>query len=355
MEEEEGEKKEVTSASIPTPMHIPIPVQSTNRQFKQKHHNTDQSSIPPNLSNWYEPSIGNDILIEQRRHAISFLPHCPNCKSIHYEQKYNPPLIRQPTTNSISSFGSLCNLCLQNTLSSRHPNKQYVSESTLSFPLAMLMRPTLWRFHGQGNDVRRGVWLMDTQRHGLQPYSNESAAVLEDAYLFLKWTKSREEKGIKIEGRGGIDSVILTVQVIGPDGDETQLVQFRSLRQVTAIQKTIAGGFSLFKRRVYRGAQINNDNNEEDDEDKDTFEKKETEDDKDDSTEQYQQLLAAPLSLHGTLTNPSPRIEQPIDDPSFEMKVSLIQLQLNQHLFKKTHIVVTFSIIIHFSRYKRVN
>ena len=61
----------------------------------------------------------------------------------------------------------------------------------------------------------------------------------------------------------GIDSITLTVQVIGPDGEETQLVQFHSLTQITAIQKTIAGGFSLFKRRVYRGAQMINETNKD--------------------------------------------------------------------------------------------
>eukprot|EP00957_Ditylum_brightwellii_P100844 7685802-Ditylum_brightwellii.AAC.1 len=60
----------------------------------------------------------------------------------------------------------------------------------------------MWRFHGPGDEVRRGVWLLDTKRHGLQPYSEESAAVLEDAYLFLKWSFFQNTRG----DESGIDS-----------------------------------------------------------------------------------------------------------------------------------------------------
>jgi len=119
----------------------------------------------------------------------------------------------------------------------------------------MLKRPTLWRFHSKGDEVRRGVWLLDTQRSGLQPYSEESATILEDAYLFLKW--SQRNKQSQTEDESIIDSVLLTVQVT--HGDESQLVQFRSLNQITASQKSVAGGFSLFKRRVYRGIQNDED------------------------------------------------------------------------------------------------
>ena len=91
--------------------------------------------------------------------------------------------------------------------------------------------------------------MLDTQRNGLQPYSDESSFVLEDAYLFLQnhlGHLSSEKK-----------DVLLTVQVTSPDGGETQLVQFRSLTRITAIQKTLGGALSLFnKKRVYRGARM---------------------------------------------------------------------------------------------------
>jgi hypothetical protein len=285
----------------------------TNGSFKQKRCSTGQSSFSSNLSHWYEPNINNDILIEQKRYAISFLPHCPNCKSIHEETDSNPPFVL-PTFYSNSSYGSFCQQCFED-ISSGNTRQGYLGESSLSFPVSILMRPTLWRFHGQGNDVRRGVWLMDTQRHGLQPYSDESAAVLEDAYLFLKWSKLCEERSTIAEGKGGIDPLTLTVQVMGPDGDEMQLVQFRSLTQITAIPKTFASGFSLFKRRVYRGAHINSEKNDKDDLAEAEEDERSSKDDEH-STKTSQELLAAPSSLHESLTNSSStyRDDEVIDD-----------------------------------------
>ena len=91
--------------------------------------------------------------------------------------------------------------------------------------------------------------MLDTQRNGLQPYNDESSFVLEDAYLFLKHHLEKESSEKK--------DVLLTVQVTSPDGGETQLVQFRSLTRITAIQKTLGGALSLFnKKRVYRGARM---------------------------------------------------------------------------------------------------
>lgn len=113
------------------------------------------------------------------------------------------------------------------------------------------MRPTLWRFHGPGDEVRRAVWFLDTKRSGLQPYGEGAQAVLEDAYMFLKWTTKQPKQD------GGI---LLTVEVPSPDESEYQLVQFSSLTSATAIGKGLKGAISLFKRRVYRGAyQIDND------------------------------------------------------------------------------------------------
>jgi hypothetical protein len=212
--------------------------------FEYVDYNTRSFDDNNQISHWYEPSINDDVLIDEERHAISFLPHCPTCKAIHHSSTATMVVPPFKPIDPLSLYGLFCRVCCQDT-TLRHVVDAYSSRRPLLFPFTMLMRPTLWRFYGEGNRVRRGVWLMDTKR-GLQPYSEESAAILEDAYLFLKWTESRAERG---------NSTCLTVQVIGPDSDESQLVQFRSLTQITAIQKTIAGGLSLFKRRVYRGAQ----------------------------------------------------------------------------------------------------
>ena len=93
----------------------------------------------------------------------------------------------------------------------------YRSESTIKNPLIMMRKPLLWRFHG--DEVRRASWVLDT-KHGLQPYCHEAATVLEDAYLYLR-KRNADQEG-KIENHES--SVILTVQVVGPDGEETQLV-----------------------------------------------------------------------------------------------------------------------------------
>ena len=45
------------------------------------------------------------------------------------------------------------------------------------------------------------------------------------------------------------------MQVQAPDGEE-QLIQFRSLHQIFAIKKTLGGALSIWKKRVYRGAEV---------------------------------------------------------------------------------------------------
>jgi hypothetical protein len=135
-----------------------------------------------------------------------------------------------------------------------------------------------------GDEVRRAGWFLDTRRHGLQPYGEEAQAVLEDAYMFLKWrseclkegsadqrdnpsSRTAQEKTCpenvchpetsKLEQEDPIiGSALLTVQVESPDGSEQQLVQFSSLTAATAIKKGLGGAISLFKRRVYRGADL---------------------------------------------------------------------------------------------------
>lgn len=111
-------------------------------------------------------------------------------------------------------------------------------------PLNAVLRPTLWRSYGPGDELRRATWFLDTQFHGLQPYGEDAQGVLEDAYLFLKWRNAQKN----------MPSTLLTVQVSSPDGSENQLVQFTSLTSATAIGKGLKGAITLFKRRVYRGA-----------------------------------------------------------------------------------------------------
>lgn len=136
-------------------------------------------------------------------------------------------------------FGELCNAC------SEQPMEAPWVDSLLSPPpLLAVYRPTMWRFYGPGDELRRATWFLDTQRHGLQPYGEDAQTVLEDAYLFLKWATKQRVRD---------DSILLTVQVPSPDGSENQLVQFSSLSSATAIGKGLKSALSLFKRRVYRG------------------------------------------------------------------------------------------------------
>lgn len=209
---------------------------STGQYMGKKNANINRSSAFSNYCDdseaadgaiWYEPDLDEDVLVDGYRHAVSF------------------------------------------------------DDETKR----MIMRPILWRFLGEGNQVRRGVWVMDTGKgKGLQPYSEESASILEDAFLFLRWhlsqmSRSRVTRGDQEavllhdecihdetdnespnQGKGSSDSdpILLTVQVVGPDGVD-QIVQFRSLTQVVAVSKSLVGGLSLFKKSVYRGARIHCD------------------------------------------------------------------------------------------------
>jgi hypothetical protein len=184
------------------------------------------------IAHWYEPDLENDVLVDQRRHAVSFLPTCPQCGDMHKASR--PPL-------NLKRYGDFCENCSKG-------RRRGLDGKFSPPPLAGIMRPTMWRFHGPGDEMRRGVWFLDTKRAGLQPYNDESAAILEDAFLFLKWRAERGERDDDIEG------ALLTVEVTSPDDKERQLVQFSSLTAATAIQKTLGGAISIFKRRVYRGA-----------------------------------------------------------------------------------------------------
>jgi len=128
------------------------------------------------------------------------------------------------------------------------------------------MRPILWRHFGDGDEVTRGTWLLDTDdgRRGLQPYGAGDAQVLEDAFLFLCWWNPRRA------GRGcgggapwkdrrvGADTgesesgvVLLSIQVVGPNGKE-QVVQFCGPDRILAVPRSFVGTLSPFKKRVYR-------------------------------------------------------------------------------------------------------
>jgi hypothetical protein len=126
--------------------------------------------------------------------------------------------------------------------------------------IAMTMRPNFWRFYGDGDDVRRAVWFLDTARHGLQPLDDEACFILEDAYLCLMYLSRQREEYVNVDADNSTnkddvdDESILTVEVPCADGTE-RLVQFSSLTQATAIKKGM-GAFALFKRRVFRGSWL---------------------------------------------------------------------------------------------------
>jgi hypothetical protein len=186
---------------------------------------------------WYDPDtdtcIDKDLLLDQKRHAVSFFLCCPKCRQRHDTSTVLPPRLPK-------QFGELCDSCIE-----RNMEAFWVDTLLCPPPLVAIYRPTMWRFYGPGDELRRATWFLDTQRHGPQPYGEDAQAILEDAYLFLKWTARR---------RVWDGNILLTVQVPSPDGSEQQLVQFSSLTSATAIGKGLASAIALFKRRVYRGA-----------------------------------------------------------------------------------------------------
>lgn len=181
---------------------------------------------------WYNYDPDNDLLLDQKRHAASFFPCCPKCRRRHDLSIEAPGAPKQ--------FAELWDSC-----GTRNADAPWVDTLLSPPPVVTVYRPTMWRFYGPGDELRRATWFLDTQRHGLQPYGEDAQAILEDAYLFLKWTTRQ---------RVWDGSILLTVQVPSPDGGEQQLVQFSSLTSATAIGKGLGSAIALFKRRVYRGA-----------------------------------------------------------------------------------------------------
>lgn len=161
----------------------------------------------PTIAKWYVPDSTSDVLVDQKRYAVSFFS--------------------KKDSRLASSVGGL-----------------------LSLPaIGMSRRPTFWRVHGPGDEVRRATWLIDSPRHGLQPFGEESQVILEDAYLFLIWLSERHP--LK-QDDSNLDGSLLTVEVPCPDGTD-RLIQFSSLSAVTAIQKGVGSAVAVFKQRVYRG------------------------------------------------------------------------------------------------------
>ncbi len=180
---------------------------------------------------WYNPDLKHDVFLNQKRHAVSFVRQGEEEKEI--------------------------------TSLDWEANRLFA----LPPPLLGLYRPTMWRSYGP-DEIRRAVWFLDTPRNGPQPYGEDAQAVLEDAYQFLKWIIDSKQT-VETEDDNASDknknlNVLLTVQVSSPDSSEQQLVQFSSLTTATAIGKGLGGAISLFKRRVYRGAQNFVEGNDDD-------------------------------------------------------------------------------------------
>ena len=211
----------------------------------------------PSNAQWYNPRK-SDIFLDQKRLAVTFSPCCPSCRKALPEDPKKSDNVCSECANNFQESNP------DTSSSAERPKKKVLSwEDTLKLPppFVAVSRPTLWRFYGGGDPIRRSVWCLDTQKHGLQPYNERAQAVLEDAYLFLLWRQNEQNNAALNDSRTEKDdeweeNVILTVQVPSPDEKEQQLVQFSSLTSATAINKGLGGAISLFKRRVYRGASF---------------------------------------------------------------------------------------------------
>jgi hypothetical protein len=206
---------------------------------------------------WYNPDFDSDVLLDHKRHAVTFVGCGHECRE---PQDEGESIDQQPIEGSYDSLSSQQQK--QDLEQGRNASSLGSWEAQRLFapppPLLGMYRPTMWRSYGP-DEVRRAVWFLDTQRNGPQPYGEDAQALLEDAYQFLKWKIGSKEKAISSDDiengkENGNDNVLLTVQVSSPDSSEQQLVQFTSLTLATAIGKGLGGAISLFKRRVYRGA-----------------------------------------------------------------------------------------------------
>ena len=206
----------------------------------------NQTTKHPTIAKWYNPDRSLDVMVDQFRHAVSLSFHCRQCKS--------------ELNNADQCSDFFCAKCDRNlkTNSKDQPMVPFMDPP----PVSGLMRPTFWRFHGNGDVVRRSNWFLDTPRNGLQPFDSEAQSVLEDAYLFLKWIWRKKHpvhgqfsENFSEEEEDTFEGALLTVEVTCPDG-AVRLVQFASLTRATAIQKGLSAAVSLNKLRVFRGAWV---------------------------------------------------------------------------------------------------
>ena len=204
-------------------------------------HSWETSKYPTNAK-WYNPNLVEDVLLDQKRHAVTFVHDCPK-----FQKWY-------------SDTG--CRKQCHDRNEERFGNTLRTLDYLLAFPppLVGLYRPTMWRFYVP-DEIRRAVWFIDTTRNGLQPYEEEAQAILEDAYHFLKWsiqdrkdqTQVNDINGNGVSEKDNIkENILLTIQV--PHNGTQHLVQFSSLNMATSISKGLTGALSFFKQRVYRGA-----------------------------------------------------------------------------------------------------
>jgi hypothetical protein len=252
----------------PTKRNVEIPTlefETAQKPCMDRASSSMSTTPPPTIAQWYDPAPDSDVFVDQMRHAVSYFFCCPKCR-----QRYPP--VTPPM--KLKGYGDECDICASSSRHSLTTSEMLTGSNPFRPPpIGMVMRPTLWRFYGTGDEVRRSSWFLDTARHGLQPFDDEAQAVLEDAYFFLKWLTARkalESDRISTvqqafetdEETPSLDDALLTVEVSCPDGTE-RLIQFNSLKQATAIQKGLGAAVAVFKRRVYRGAWLLAENTSE--------------------------------------------------------------------------------------------
>lgn len=90
------------------------------------------------VAQWYDPDLSKDILVDQKRYAVSFL-ECEANKDEDDDDHLLLTLTDDLSNSSTSATTSPMDLSLAG--------------------IKMLRRPTLWRFHGPGDEVRRATWV----------------------------------------------------------------------------------------------------------------------------------------------------------------------------------------------------
>ena len=231
-----------------------------------------QDSKHPTLAQWYVTDPPSDVLVDQKRQAVSFR-WCQKSVALHNvtNEQYTESVQERTRQGRSPRVWQNCRDDHSYIGTTNGSAKLTESLGRMPFivppPIIAVMKPTLWRFHGSGDAVIRSNWFLDTPRNGLQPFDEDAQTVLEDAYLFLKWMSIQKHpssskpaatndtlprKDSKGDSLGG---ELLTIEVTCPDGKE-RLIQFGSLTQATAIQKGFSAAISINKLRVYRGAWL---------------------------------------------------------------------------------------------------